>query len=318
MIYITTITIILNKIPSNVMSQSIRIAITGGGLAGASLVHALLQYLHLDVHIFESASEFQEAGAAVGVARNALTALDLIGPSAAQSLERAGAVPQLGVCFMLARGDEGHLIDEARSLHGQRLTSIVHRAAFLRELLSNVPPNRMHASKKLDRVEHAGEGPIMLHFTDGTTHECDVLVGADGIHSTVRKILLGEDDPAANPRNAGFWAVMALKPYVEARASFGEKHVDADNAREYQWVGNGTYILHNVLNDGQLVQVVMSAREETAETSQSWHRLVGAEEIKMLYQNWPPSLNKAVNEVYYRVSIAGKAVQLTLKPLALL
>jgi salicylate hydroxylase len=156
----------------------------------------------------------------------------------------------------------------------------------------------MHASKKLERVEHEDEGGAMiLHFTDGTTHECDVLVGADGIHSTVRKIILGEQDPAVHPRNAGWWAIMTLKPYVEARASLGEGPVDAANAREHMWVGDRTYLMHNVLNDGQLVQVIISVRDEDAEGSDRWHRLVDAEEITNLYQDWPPYLKKAVKEV---------------------
>ncbi|ETS82836.1 hypothetical protein PFICI_04712 [Pestalotiopsis fici W106-1] len=280
------------------MSNTIRIAISGGGLAGASLIHALLQYPHLDVHIFESAAEFKEAGAAVGIARNALDALDLLGPSAAGALDRAGAVPMRGVRFMLAQGpDQGSEIDEAKDLEGQRLTSIVHRAAFLKELLSVVPLERMHASKKLERVEKQSEdGPITIHFTDGTTHECDVLVGADGIHSTIRKVVLGDSDPAAHPRNAGWWAVMALKPYAEARASLGEGPVDAANAREHMWIGDGTYLMHNVLNDGQLVQVIISVREEAAVGSDKWHRLVSAEEITQLYQDWPPYLKKAAKE----------------------
>ena len=32
--------------------------------------------------------------------------------------------------------------------------------------------------------------PITLHFEDGSTATCDVLIGADGIHSTTRKVLL--------------------------------------------------------------------------------------------------------------------------------
>ncbi|EGC48754.1 salicylate hydroxylase [Histoplasma capsulatum var. duboisii H88] len=281
------------------MARPIRIAISGGGMAGASLLHALLKYPHLDVHIFESAAEFREAGAAVGVARNGLAALNLIGASAGQCLERAGAVSQRGVRFLLAQGEgRNKLIDEARDDSGKALVSIVHRAALLRELLDGVPPERLHVSKKLDRVERAGDdGPVMLHFTDGTTHECDILVGADGIHSTVRRIVLGEGDPAAYPRNAGWWAVMALKPYADARASLGEGPVDIDDAREHMWVGDGTYLMHNILNRGQLVQVIMSAYEKGAEASDKWHRMVSAEEITKLYQDWPLHLKKAVNEL---------------------
>lgn len=74
------------------MPHSIRIAISGGGLAGATLFHALHRFPHLDVHIFESASAFKEAGMAFGITRNAQAALELIGPTAVQALERAGAV----------------------------------------------------------------------------------------------------------------------------------------------------------------------------------------------------------------------------------
>lgn len=62
------------------MACLIWIAISGVGLAGASLIHALVKNPHLDVHIFESAAAFKESGAAVGIARNALAALDLIAP----------------------------------------------------------------------------------------------------------------------------------------------------------------------------------------------------------------------------------------------
>ncbi|KAI1854454.1 hypothetical protein JX266_000572 [Neoarthrinium moseri] len=153
----------------------------------------------------------------------------------------------------------------------------------------------MHISKKLERVDCTDGGPTTLClFTDGSTYDCDILVGADGIYSTVRKILLGEEDPAAHLRNSGWWAVMALKPYEEARACLGSEYVDANNAREHSWIGGGTYILHNVSNDGHLVQFVISARDADAEASDSWQRVVSVEDILKLYQDWPPYLKDAV------------------------
>lgn len=148
------------------MSQKIRIAITGGGVAGASLTHALLPHAHLDVHIFEAAPQFKEAGAAIGVSRQALAALELIGPSAPRALERAGAVEQKGLVVVLGEGEhQGTVVGGIDTKEtGKRLTSGVHRADFLRELLVDVAEERMHTSKKLDSVKELSDGSLELHL----------------------------------------------------------------------------------------------------------------------------------------------------------
>lgn len=73
-------------------SSTIRIAIIGGGLAGATLAHALIQIPHLNIQVYESAPEFSERGAAVGLSINSQRALEQIIPSAKALLEKAGAV----------------------------------------------------------------------------------------------------------------------------------------------------------------------------------------------------------------------------------
>lgn len=70
----------------------LRIAIIGGGLAGATLATALLKYLHLTISIFESAPEFSERGAAVGIAANGQAALAEMGGPLSDVVERAGGV----------------------------------------------------------------------------------------------------------------------------------------------------------------------------------------------------------------------------------
>lgn len=72
--------------------NKIRIAIVGGGLAGATLMNALMKHAHLDVNIYESGAEFSERGAAVSLARNSQKALSEIGPDTRAALDRAGAV----------------------------------------------------------------------------------------------------------------------------------------------------------------------------------------------------------------------------------
>lgn len=191
------------------MTSQIRIAISGGGVAGASLLHAILPYPHIDAHIFESAPRFREAGVAFGVSNNARVAMDLVGPSARACLDRAGGVQMNASHAFIAQGEDA---GETVNSFPAQSTTIVQRANLLHEFLEGIPPERMHASKKLTNVGRRNDGSLLLHFADGSSHECDILIGADGVHSTVRKIVLGEDDPAAYAQNTGGWALMTLNP----------------------------------------------------------------------------------------------------------
>ena len=79
---------------------------------------------------------------------------------------------------------------------------------------------------------------------------------------------------------------MTLQPYADAQASIGKGTIDFEEAREYSWIGKGTYILHNLLSEGQLVQFVIASKDKEGEPDQ-WHRTVSSSEIESLYQHWP-------------------------------
>ena len=84
-------------------SEKLRIAVSGGGLAGAAIANALINIPHLEVHVYESAPEFSERGAAVGLAINAQRALETIVPSATDLLARAGAVSMNSTRLVVVR-----------------------------------------------------------------------------------------------------------------------------------------------------------------------------------------------------------------------
>lgn len=69
--------------------------------------------------------------------------------------------------------------------------STMARAGFQRVLLRHLPPTcQTHFHKKLVSFDDSMDGPIVLHFEDGSTAECDILIGADGIKSAVRHSFL--------------------------------------------------------------------------------------------------------------------------------
>ena len=86
-----------------------------------------------------------------------------------------------------------------------------HRAHLLDILVDALDKDitRTHFSKRLvaytlpkkDSEENINTSPIVLTFKDGTVAACDVLIGCDGIHSTIRQELL--DLAASDAKKSG-------------------------------------------------------------------------------------------------------------------
>lgn len=84
-------------------NPKIRIAIIGGGLAGASLANALVRHVQLEFHVYESAPEFSERGAGISLSITAQRALEHINPATPELLRKAGAVAQKSSRNMIVR-----------------------------------------------------------------------------------------------------------------------------------------------------------------------------------------------------------------------
>lgn len=65
---------------------------------------------------------------------------------------------------------------------------IVHRAALLRELLAPIREDSIHVGRKLSLLEET-----TVVFDVDTKVEFNVVIGADGIHSGVRRFVLGQE-----------------------------------------------------------------------------------------------------------------------------
>lgn len=110
-------------------------------------------------------------------------------------LKRAGIdarAAQVGVSVSGRRvfGRDGSIVGELP--FEQILTSWGHLHALLR---AGLPANSYHQGRNLVRVEEAADS-VVAYFSDGTAEEGDLLIGADGIFSTVRSLFAPEVRPS--------------------------------------------------------------------------------------------------------------------------
>lgn len=85
----------------------------------------------------------------------------------------------------------------------------------LREALLHKAKAFLRLGIAFERYELLPKGGARVFLSDGTTNECDILVGADGVHSTVKKQLL----PHATITDLGMVVIYFKVPLTEASLS---------------------------------------------------------------------------------------------------
>mmetsp|Transcript_32109 Transcript_32109/g.76488 ORF Transcript_32109/g.76488 Transcript_32109/m.76488 type:complete len:616 (-) Transcript_32109:185-2032(-) len=188
------------------------VLITGGGLAGlvtASACHAL----GMKVAIFEQASSYAPYGGPIQIQSNALRALQRISPTIYEELVAAGTVTAdrvSGLKIGYRKGnklaglyDRGDWLGRFDTLGpaleaGLSPTVVVDRPVIQQILVKHgFPDGTVRIKSRVESFEELGDGRgVRATLSDGTHAYADVLVGADGIWSQVRKCLHGLGDGA--------------------------------------------------------------------------------------------------------------------------
>ena len=179
--------------------------VVGGGIGGLATAIALTER-GWRVRVLERAPGFTEVGAGISLWSNALRALDVIGPGIADKVRGLGGAELLGgiqhrTGRWLSRADAAELTRR----YGPVL--LLHRADLLRTLLDAVPPEALVAGTEVTGVGFDGDTVTVTH-TGGQDH-ADLLVGADGLRSTVRRLVWPDTSP---PRYAGYTAWRWVTP----------------------------------------------------------------------------------------------------------
>jgi salicylate hydroxylase len=259
------------------------VTVVGGGIGGLTAALSLLR-AGFEVDVYEQATVLAEVGAGVQISPNASRILHGLG--LADALARTGVKP---LAWHQRRWDDGRTL--LRTPLAEPLEATfgfphyqMHRADLLAALATAVPAERVHLGHRLVDVIDRGDR-VEARFANGSTVEGDVLIGADGIHSTVRGVLFGRDEP----RFTGCVAYRGLVPEERLRERALEVTAQV-------WMGPGRHFVHYFVSQRRLVNFVAITEQDTW-TGESWTDRGEVADALAAFEGWHPQVRAILGAV---------------------
>src|SRR5215475_7806855 len=181
--------------------RRLSVAVIGAGMGGLATA-AALRRAGVDVTVYEQASCFMRMGAGIQIGCNAMKVLRVFGLEPV--LRRTAFYPR---SWNNKYFDTGEVRFDM--IFGQTAEErwgapylLAHRGDLHAGLAGLVPESILKLDHKLTGLSLVAGDGVRLNFANGATAEFDAVVGADGVHSIVKEILFGKDQPAFTGRIA--------------------------------------------------------------------------------------------------------------------
>jgi 2-polyprenyl-6-methoxyphenol hydroxylase-like FAD-dependent oxidoreductase len=230
------------------------ILVVGGGLGGAAVALALAR-VGFRVRVLEQAPEFGVIGYGIQLGPNVFPMFDRLGVTDAVLAQ--SIVPD--AILMIDSVDAGVIAcipTGAASFRDRfkRPYIVIHRVDLHRLLLNACAANDNVELMPLTGAasyEDLGDR-VRLHTRDGRVLEGAAVIGADGLHSVIRRQMRNEGEP----RMIGYVAHRTIVPMQDVPADVYRKEV-------VLWSGPGCHIVHYPLRAGTLFNIVAVFRTST-------------------------------------------------------
>jgi 2-polyprenyl-6-methoxyphenol hydroxylase-like FAD-dependent oxidoreductase len=257
-----------------------QIAIVGAGLGGLT-VAATLRQAGFDVRIYEQAGRFARVGAGIQMMPNSMKVLRRIGIE--ERVRHIAFQPYSHLNRVWHTGEVLRELPMPEDLFGAPYLCM-HRGDLHEALLASVPDEIISLRKKLAGLDE-GRDAVTLSFEDGTTARADLVIGADGVHSIVRDLIVGPDEPI----HKGRIAYRAIFP----SALMGG--VDVGPSRTKWWGIDRHIVVYYTKPDRSEIYLITSV-PEPAEwlTRESWSTTGDVEELRAAYEGFHPDVRAVV------------------------
>lgn len=274
------------------------VAIVGGGLCGLALAIALTKR-KISYTIYEGGASFTELGFGINLGPNTVEAFEIIDPAIARAISKLVTRNRPGkeevwmdIRFGAATQGfaDGDLIVELLAPPTGNTTA--GRNELLQLLAQSTDHENAKFNKKLVRIEQSDEHATMI-FEDGTQDTASLIVGCDGIHSSVRRCMLGSDHPAAEPQYSGSGAYRSVLAMADLEEAIGAEMAHTSIA----WLGPGGYVIHYPINGGESVGVGLWPLEFDDLPTQSW--ILPKQKARMLteFANWGETVQRIMSKM---------------------
>ena len=265
--------------------RALRIAIAGGGIGGLTLALALRQR-GLEAEVFEQAPELAEIGAAVALSANStrelrrLGVLDGITAASTEPTELIYRDWRSGrrVAAYPVRQDGQYQKRFGAPYYG------IHRADLQRVLSGALGGAGLHLGHCLSGLVDRGDG-IRLEFADGRSAEADLVVGADGVRSVVRRFVTD----GAGELYSGTSAFRGIVP--------AEKLPSLPDPQAIQfWMGPDAHLLHYAIGArGEDVNFfAVTEGPATWPHADKWVTEAEPGEAVAAFEGWHPAVTEMV------------------------
>jgi salicylate hydroxylase len=255
------------------------VVVVGGGIGGLFAANALIAQ-GLRVSVFEQAPALGEVGAGVFLTPNSVRQLERVGLG--QAVEKRGARVGSGSRYFRQDGTVIAPVQVTDS-SGWNATFGMHRADLIEILASALPADVVHVGHRCIALEQDAE-TARLSFENGTVIESDLVIAADGIHSTLRPYVF----PPSRPVFSGSVAYRG----VLAHESVDDWAADA----WMMWLGKGKHFLTFPMRAGTLINFVGFVPADD-EMKESWSAPGDPDALRREFSGWDSRIESLLQKV---------------------
>ncbi|KIY66663.1 FAD/NAD(P)-binding domain-containing protein [Cylindrobasidium torrendii FP15055 ss-10] len=259
------------------------------GIAGLVLAVALGQrYNDLRIDVYEASKEFGELGLGLGMWPRPMSILARMGLG--EQMKKIVS-PLLddknGISMEFRKSDskEGYSIHSfTRALSSMSSLSRQDLQRILLDAVSQNPNCNCYSNHRLDTYEETNAG-VTMRFTSGGSAQADLLVGADGIRSAVRRQMF---PGLAHPKYVGYGVYRGL---IQLEDIQSEEHTIALD-RCVVYAGKNKHVIMYPISRGKFLNVVAFVQEPYSNAAMSHSQLLATfdgweRDVQLLLQHIP-------------------------------